>query len=324
MVFGTPTTLHHAIVLQLVGHPEGVLAADGDQRVDLERVDGRPDAIQPAFDFVRVRPARAEDRAAARQQPAYRLDVERNDVGVHGATPSVAESDEVVAVHLNALANDRTDHRIQPRAVPAPCQHADSHDPRLARRDSAQKRTVVHLSETAVTLYARIVDRPRQGGSRTRRPRPVRHVRGSFATPAFAAAVRRPGSLPRTARCRARPSRRRRRPTPAPEPPRRSSASQLHDGSATGLRTPRTQTRSEAEQEVEARRARPSSSPTPSSPCRPGWHRLQVDEVPRPRAGPQGRSASRSTARPPTRPTTSSRHSPATIPGWRRRYASAG
>ena len=198
---------HDAVVLQLVGDPEGVLAADGDQRVDLQRLDGRPDPVQPAVDFVRVRPAGAEHRAAAGQQPTHGLDVERDDVGIHRAAPSVAEADEVVTVDLDALADDGTDDRIQARAVSAAGQHADSHIGRLARPARARARDFGHQCHDFVPLLICLTSRKALGRAD---PSQVRRMQESTASHSAHPALgggRRPaggaGGLP-AGRCRTR------------------------------------------------------------------------------------------------------------------------
>ena len=67
----------HAVLVQLGGDAEGVLAADRDERVDAEVLEVRLDLLDAAVDLERVGARRAEDRAAARQDAADLLDAER-------------------------------------------------------------------------------------------------------------------------------------------------------------------------------------------------------------------------------------------------------
>ena len=116
---GTPTTLH-AEVGELGRDPEGVLTADGDQRVDpvLSRFSWiRLDA---ALDLERVGPRRAQDGAAAGQDPAYLRDAELGDQVLERSPPAVPEPDELVAVLCDALAHDGSDDRVQPGTVAPP------------------------------------------------------------------------------------------------------------------------------------------------------------------------------------------------------------
>ncbi len=117
----------HAQLVQLRRDPERVLPADRDQRVHPEVLQVALDPLDAVLDRERVRPRRAQDRAAAGQQAADRGDVQRHGHGLERAAPAVAEPEEVVAVLGYALADDRPDHRVQPGAVAAPRQHADAH-----------------------------------------------------------------------------------------------------------------------------------------------------------------------------------------------------
>ena len=126
IVFGTPTTLMPALV-QALGRPEGVLAADRDQAVDAVALEVGGDPLGPPLLLQRVGPRGAEDRAAARQDAPHLGDAERPPVALQRSPPAVAVADELVAVLGDALADDRPDHRVQPRAVAAAGEHAESH-----------------------------------------------------------------------------------------------------------------------------------------------------------------------------------------------------
>ena len=78
MVFGTPTTFTPSS-MELVGHAEGVLAADGDERVDAEALEAGLAGVDPAVDLERVGARRAEDRCRlGAAMPRMALDVERD------------------------------------------------------------------------------------------------------------------------------------------------------------------------------------------------------------------------------------------------------
>ena len=130
-----------AVVVQLAGHAERVLAADRDQGVDAEAGQVRLDllqaglAVQRGLLRQRIGPRGAEDRAAAGQDAAHGRHVERLRVGLERSAPAVAEAHELRAVIERAGPHDRADDRVQPGAVAASGQDSDSHlaPPVLAR-----------------------------------------------------------------------------------------------------------------------------------------------------------------------------------------------
>src|SRR5581483_4014648 len=79
-----------------------------------------------------VRPRRADDRAAAGQDPGDLRPAERLEGRLDHSAPAVAHADHLVATRPGPT-GDGADHRVQPRAVPAPCQHADPHGHRSLR-----------------------------------------------------------------------------------------------------------------------------------------------------------------------------------------------
>ena len=117
----------HAAGEQLGRNAEGVFATDSDERIDAELVEVGRDRLEPAVDLGRVGARRAEDRATARQDAPNLRDAERRGLTVDRAAPAVAKSDEVVAVLLDALADDGTDHRVQAGAVTTACEYSDAH-----------------------------------------------------------------------------------------------------------------------------------------------------------------------------------------------------
>ena len=126
----------HAELVELVGHAEGVLAADGDEGVDAEVARGWPctASTPPSIlnGLVRDEPSIVPPRGS---DAPHGLDVERPGVAVDDAPPAVEEADELVAVGALALADDRPHHGVEAGAVTAAGQHRDAHRaPRRWRR----------------------------------------------------------------------------------------------------------------------------------------------------------------------------------------------
>ena len=76
IVFGTPTSGSSLLGEQPRRHAERVLAADGDERVQPAVAEVLQHPLDAAFELERVRAARADDRAAARQDPRHLLRAE--------------------------------------------------------------------------------------------------------------------------------------------------------------------------------------------------------------------------------------------------------
>ena len=106
---------------------EGVLAADRDQRVHAVAGEVVLDPLDAALDLERVGPAGAEDGAAARQDAAHLRHAELHGQALERALPAVAVADEVEAVHADALADHRPDHRVESGTVAASGEHSDPH-----------------------------------------------------------------------------------------------------------------------------------------------------------------------------------------------------
>ena len=117
-----------AEVGELGGDAEGVLAADRDQRVDAVVGEVLLDLLDAALDLERVGPRGAEDGAAARQDAAALLGMPSSMVSaLERALPAVAVADELVAVHLDALADDGADDGVEAGAVAASGEDSDAH-----------------------------------------------------------------------------------------------------------------------------------------------------------------------------------------------------
>src|SRR5690606_17379450 len=116
------------LLVQLGGHPEGVLAADGDQSVQAVVLHALDHLLHPALDLERVGPGGAENGAAARQDATHRSDVQGHGQVLQRSLPAVAVAHELVAVFGDPLADHRSDHRVEAWAVTATGEHANSHD----------------------------------------------------------------------------------------------------------------------------------------------------------------------------------------------------
>src|SRR5581483_3951648 len=106
------------------GHPERVLAADRDERVEAPVADVPQHLLDAAVELERVRAARADDRPAARQDPGHLLRAEVAEVPVHEAAPALEDRDAVPAFGVGC-ADDGAEHCVQPRAVAAAGEHSE-------------------------------------------------------------------------------------------------------------------------------------------------------------------------------------------------------
>src|SRR5207248_10999597 len=112
------------LAVQLRRDTERVLAADRDERVELlERGAHRVDA---AVDLVRVRAGRADDRAAAPQDPRHLLTAQRLEQLLDHPAPAFAHADDVVTA-CPRTARDRANDGVQTRTIAAARQHPDPH-----------------------------------------------------------------------------------------------------------------------------------------------------------------------------------------------------
>ena len=127
--------------VQCRGDPEGVFAADRDQRVHAEPSQVGLDPLQagPAARRralrERVGPRRTQDRPTTRQDASHRLGVQRDRVAFQRPAPPVAEPEELVAVLWDSLPDQGADHGIQPWTVATTGQHSDSHGSNISRHE---------------------------------------------------------------------------------------------------------------------------------------------------------------------------------------------
>ena len=89
-----PDDVDAELVVEPCGDAERVLAADRDERVEL--LEGRLDRIDAALDLVRVRPRRADDRAAPRQDPRDLARPERLEELLDHPAPALTHADHLV------------------------------------------------------------------------------------------------------------------------------------------------------------------------------------------------------------------------------------
>ena len=109
------------------GHAQRVLAADRDQGVDAELLEVGDHPGLAALERVRIGPGGAEDRAAAGQDAADPVQVERHRVRLEHPAPAVLEPDDLVTVLGDPLADHRADDGVQAGAVPAAGEDSDAH-----------------------------------------------------------------------------------------------------------------------------------------------------------------------------------------------------
>jgi hypothetical protein len=104
------------------------LATDRDQGVDPVGGEVVLDPLDAAVDPERVGAARAEDRAAARQDATHLRDAQLHGQTLERALPAVAVTHEVEAVDADPLAHHRSDHGVESGTVAAAGEHSDPHD----------------------------------------------------------------------------------------------------------------------------------------------------------------------------------------------------
>ena len=117
MVLGTPTL--DAVFAQKEGDGLRIVAAEGDESVDLVGLEDFLHLLDAARDLLHVGARGVEDGAALQLDAIGVFKGERDEVVVEHAAPAVEKADEFVAVGLDSLAHGRVDHCIQAGAVAA-------------------------------------------------------------------------------------------------------------------------------------------------------------------------------------------------------------
>ena len=122
---------------------ERVLAADRDERVEPLALEGREHLLDAAVDLVRVRPRRADDRAAAREDPGDLAAPERLDEPLDEPAPALAHADDLPAA-VERAPRDGADDRVQPGAVAAAREDSDPrHGASLSKAVNAAGRSSI-------------------------------------------------------------------------------------------------------------------------------------------------------------------------------------
>ena len=104
---------------------ECVLAADRDESVEATVGEVLEHALDAALELEGVRAARADDRAAAREDPRHLLRAEVLEDRLDETAPALAHGDDVPAGRVRP-ADDGADDRVEPGAVAAPGEDADA------------------------------------------------------------------------------------------------------------------------------------------------------------------------------------------------------
>ena len=151
--------------VQLRGDAERVLAADRDERVELLALERREHLLDPAFDLVRVRARRAEDRPAPGQDPRDLAPAERLDDPVDEPAPALPHGGDLPAA-VERPPRHRADDRVQPRAVAAAGEDSEPRHSASLRRvrvglAKARKRVISRISVSALDASTRP---PARGG----------------------------------------------------------------------------------------------------------------------------------------------------------------
>ncbi len=113
-------------------HAERVLAADRDEGVEAVLLERAKDGFDTAVELVRIRPRRADDRAAARKDPGHLAWPQVLQLVFDEPAPAFADADHVPAAGVQP-ARHGPDDRVQPRAVTAPGQDPRAHAAILER-----------------------------------------------------------------------------------------------------------------------------------------------------------------------------------------------
>ena len=108
-------------------HGLRVVAAQGDQRVDLVGLQNLLNLLDATGNLLHVGARGVQDGAARQLDAVHVLQRERNEVVLQYALPAVEKADKLIAIVVDALAHNRVDYRIQPGAVAAAGQQSNSH-----------------------------------------------------------------------------------------------------------------------------------------------------------------------------------------------------
>ena len=104
-----------------------VVAAEGDERVDLVGLENLLHLLDAAGNLLHVGARGVQDGAALELNAVGVFESERNEVVVEHAAPAVQKADELVAVVVDSLSHRRINDRIQSGAIAAAGQQSNSH-----------------------------------------------------------------------------------------------------------------------------------------------------------------------------------------------------
>jgi len=142
-----------AFLIEFMGDAQGPVSAQDKKRIHFEMLDPPDDLIRdvdhhlfaipddlPGIRVAAVR--RAQDRAAAREQPAHAVDGERHDpLLIHKTIIPVANPQNLTVIFVNGGLHRSADDRVQTGRVTAPGQDSDSfHGMLLCGNHTADRR----------------------------------------------------------------------------------------------------------------------------------------------------------------------------------------
>src|ERR1700761_2944764 len=117
----------HAALDELDGDGLRVVTTEGDEGVEVVFFDVGETLLEAAFNFFYVGARGAKDGAAAMEDTASGLKIERHGLVVDDAAPAFHEADELVAVEVNAFAHSGANNGVEAGAVAAPGKHSNPH-----------------------------------------------------------------------------------------------------------------------------------------------------------------------------------------------------
>ena len=103
--------------VELLRHRQCIVAADGNQCVDLVLLNRGGASLNAVRTLRRVGARRTKNGSAARQNAAHRIQVQRHALVLDQAAPALQETHEFIVVVKHALAHNGADDRVQSRAI---------------------------------------------------------------------------------------------------------------------------------------------------------------------------------------------------------------
>ncbi len=103
--------------MQLLRHRQRVVAADGNQCVDLVLVNRGGTSINAVRTLRRVGARGAQNGSSAGQNSAHRIQVQHHALVFDQTAPALQETHEFIVIVKHALPHHGADDRVQPRAI---------------------------------------------------------------------------------------------------------------------------------------------------------------------------------------------------------------